>query len=44
MKDFMKDVVNGIKNSDRKYKYDNLIIIECLMCGKFMIKVKIKNG
>ena len=44
MKDFTKDVVNGIKNSDRKYKHDNLTTTECPTCGKFMIKVKTKNG
>ena len=42
MKDFTKDVVNGIKNSDRKYKHDNLTTTECPTCGKFMIKVKTK--
>ncbi|CAM4152531.1 DNA topoisomerase III [Staphylococcus schweitzeri] len=44
MKDFTKDVVNGIKNSEQKYKHDNLTTTECPTCGKFMIKVKTKNG
>ncbi len=33
----------GLKNSDRKYKHDNLTTTECPTCGKFMIKVKTKK-
>jgi len=44
MKGFTKDIVNKIKNSEQKYKHDNLTTTECPTCGKFMIKVKTKNG
>lgn len=44
MKDFSYAVVNKIKNSDQKYKHDNLTTTECPTCGKFMIKVKTKSG
>ncbi|WP_251942568.1 DNA topoisomerase III [Staphylococcus sp. Marseille-Q5304] len=44
MKNFTYEVVNEIKESDQKYKHDNLTSTECPTCGKFMIKVKTKNG
>lgn len=44
MKDFTKEIVDKIKNSEQKYKHDNLTTTECPTCGKFMIKVKTKNG
>ncbi|MEB7754162.1 DNA topoisomerase III [Staphylococcus pseudoxylosus] len=44
MKSFTNDVVSEIKESDRNYKHDNLTTTECPTCGKFMIKVKTKNG
>ncbi|GEP80023.1 DNA topoisomerase III [Staphylococcus carnosus] len=44
MKNFTKDIVNEIKNSEQKYKHDNLTSTECPTCGKFMIRVKTKNG
>ncbi|MDS3871768.1 DNA topoisomerase III [Staphylococcus hominis] len=44
MKDFTKKIVGEIKHSDQKYKHDNLTSTECPNCGKFMIKVKTKNG
>ncbi|EHJ09007.1 DNA topoisomerase III [Staphylococcus simiae] len=44
MKQFTETVVNEIKNSEQKYKHDNLTTTECPTCGKFMIKVKTKNG
>ncbi|WP_342610422.1 DNA topoisomerase III [Staphylococcus hsinchuensis] len=44
MKNFTYEVVNEIKESDQKYKHDNLTSTECPTCGKFMIKVKKKNG
>ncbi|MCI2947950.1 DNA topoisomerase III [Staphylococcus caledonicus] len=44
MKEFTTTVVNNIKNSEQKYKHDNLTTTECPTCGKFMIKVKTKNG
>lgn len=44
MKNFTLKVVNKIKSSEQKYKHDNLTTTECPTCGKFMIKVKTKNG
>ncbi|MBF2757333.1 DNA topoisomerase III [Staphylococcus sp. GDY8P57P] len=44
MKSFTQAIVNNIKNSEQKYKHDNLTTTECPTCGKFMIKVKTKNG
>ena len=44
MKQFTEEVVKEIKNSEQKYKHDNLTTTECPTCGKFMIKVKTKNG
>lgn len=44
MKSFTNDVVSEIKESDQNYKHDNLTTTECPTCGKFMIKVKTKNG
>ena len=42
MRDFTKQIVDKIKNSEQKYKHDNLTTTECPTCGKFMIKVKTK--
>lgn len=42
MKAFTQSIVNTIKNSEQKYKHDNLTTTECPTCGKFMIKVKTK--
>lgn len=44
MKQFTNNVVNEIKESEQNYKHDNLTTTECPTCGKFMIKVKTKNG
>ncbi|MCU5745165.1 DNA topoisomerase III [Staphylococcus sp. SQ8-PEA] len=44
MRSFTKAVVSEIKSSEQKYKHDNLTSTECPTCGKFMIKVKTKNG
>lgn len=44
MKAFTQSIVKTIKNSEQKYKHDNLTTTECPTCGKFMIKVKTKNG
>ncbi|WP_432724762.1 DNA topoisomerase III [Staphylococcus equorum] len=44
MKQFTNDVVSEIKESEQRYKHDNLTTTECPTCGKFMIKVKTKNG
>ncbi|QDW98202.1 DNA topoisomerase III [Staphylococcus agnetis] len=44
MKQFTIRVIQTIKESDQKYKHDNLTSAECPTCGKFMLKVKTKNG
>ncbi|WP_436862382.1 DNA topoisomerase III [Staphylococcus caeli] len=44
MKRFTNEVVEEIKTSEQRYKHDNLTTTECPTCGKFMIKVKTKNG
>ena len=44
MQDFTTKIVHDIKNSVQTYKHDNLTTTECPTCGKFMIKVKTKNG
>ncbi|WP_436854780.1 DNA topoisomerase III [Staphylococcus caeli] len=44
MKKFTNEVVEEIKTSEQRYKHDNLTTTECPTCGKFMIKVKTKNG
>lgn len=42
MKQFTIRVIQTIKESDQKYKHDNLTSAECPTCGKFMLKVKQK--
>lgn len=44
MRSFTKEIISDIKNSDDKFKHDNLTATECPTCGKFMLKVKTKNG
>ncbi|HLR19144.1 MAG TPA: DNA topoisomerase III [Staphylococcus sp.] len=44
MKSFTNEVVSEIKESEQSYKHDNLTTTECPTCGKFMIKIKTKNG
>ncbi|WP_349420817.1 DNA topoisomerase III [Staphylococcus felis] len=44
MKQFTYDIIETIKTSEQKYKHDNLTTAECPTCGKFMLKVKTKNG
>ncbi|NJH99932.1 DNA topoisomerase III [Staphylococcus hyicus] len=44
MKQFTIDVIQTIKDSNQKYKHDNLTSAECPTCGKFMLKVKTKHG
>jgi len=43
MKDYSKDVVKEIKNSDSKFKHDNLTKNRCPECGKFMLEVNGKK-
>ena len=39
-----RDIVKEIKNSDSKFKHDNLTKNKCPNCGKFMLEVKGKKG
>lgn len=44
MRNYSKDVVNEIKNSEKVFKHDNLTRNKCPECGKFMLEVKSKRG
>ncbi|MFP4698298.1 MAG: DNA topoisomerase III, partial [Eubacteriales bacterium] len=44
MKSYAKDIVNEIKNSEEKFKHDNLTGNKCPECGKFMLEVNGKRG
>jgi len=44
MKDYTKEVVQEIKESDEKFKHDNMTGTKCPDCGKFMIEIKNKHG
>ncbi len=44
MRGFTREIIGDIKNSDDKFKHDNITTTECPTCGKFMLKVKTKNG
>lgn len=44
MKQHTKDIVKEIKNSDKKYKHDNLSSKTCPDCGKRMLEVSGKKG
>ncbi|WP_163970665.1 DNA topoisomerase III [Oceanobacillus halotolerans] len=44
MKDYAKEVVHEIKNSDKGFKHDNLTGSKCPDCGKLMLEVKNKHG
>lgn len=44
MKNYAKDVVHEIKNSDEKFKHDNITKNKCPECGKYMLEVNNKNG
>ena len=44
MKDYSKDIVKEIKNSDSRFKHDNLTKNRCPECGKYMLEVKGKRG
>lgn len=44
IKDYSKQVVNEIKNSEKTFKHDNLTRNKCPECGKFMLEVKGKKG
>lgn len=44
MKNYSKTVVKEIKNSENKFKHDNLTRNKCPNCGKFMLEVNGKRG
>ncbi|TLS35379.1 DNA topoisomerase III [Pseudalkalibacillus caeni] len=44
MKQYAKTTVNEIKNSDKKFKHDNVTGSHCPECGKLMLEVKSKKG
>lgn len=44
MKQHTKDIVANIKNSDKKFKHDNVSTKSCPECGKPMLEVNGKKG
>lgn len=44
MRNYSKEIVREIKNSDKTFKHDNLTRNKCPECGKFMLEVKSKKG
>ncbi|MFT8316490.1 MAG: DNA topoisomerase III [Clostridium sp.] len=44
MKTYAKEVVNEIKNSEEKFKHDNMTRVKCPQCGKYMLEVNGKKG
>lgn len=44
MKHHTKEIVSEIKNSDKKYKHDNISTKSCPDCGKPMLEVNGKKG
>ena len=44
MKNYSKTIVKEIKNSENKFKHDNLTRNKCPNCGKFMLEVNGKNA
>lgn len=44
MRDYSKEIVNEIKNSEKTFRHDNLTRSKCPECGKFMLEVKSKRG
>ncbi|MFP7479914.1 DNA topoisomerase III [Terribacillus saccharophilus] len=44
MKEYAKAVVTEIKNSEHKYKHDNITGTQCPDCGKLMLEVNGKRG
>lgn len=44
MKNYTKEIVHEIKNSEEKFKHDNLTRTKCPNCGKYMLEVNGKNG
>lgn len=44
MRTYAKEVVKEIKNSEEKFKYDNITRVKCPQCGKYMLEVNGKKG
>lgn len=44
IKDYTKTIIKDIKNSNSKFKHDNLTKNKCPNCGKFMLEVNGKKG
>lgn len=44
IKDYAKAVVSAIKNSQQKFRHDNLTRTKCPECGKFLLEVNGKKG
>ena len=44
MKNYSKTIVKEIKNSENKFKHDNITRNKCPECGKFMLEVNGKRG
>lgn len=44
MRDYAKVVVNEIKNSEEKFRHDNITGNKCPKCGKYMLEVNGKKG
>lgn len=44
MRKYAKEVVSEIKNSEEKFKHDNLTRTKCQECGKYMLEVSGKKG
>ncbi|MEG0772415.1 DNA topoisomerase III [Clostridium sp.] len=44
MKNYAKEVVEEIKNSEEKFKHDNMTRNKCPECGKYMLEVNGKKG
>ncbi|WP_129597088.1 DNA topoisomerase III [Anaerophilus nitritogenes] len=44
MKEYTRSIVHEIKNSQEKFKHDNLTRTKCPECGKYMLEVNGKKG
>lgn len=44
MRKYAEEVVTEIKNSDEKFKHDNMTRTKCPECGKYMLEVNGKKG
>ncbi|MGM8364540.1 DNA topoisomerase III [Virgibacillus sp. W0181] len=44
MKQYTKEIVREIKNTEEKFKHDNLTGSKCPDCGKLMLEIKNKHG